>query len=176
MKPQRLSPCLFFLIGLCGLVLRFPLAQMAAEETPKPSATSGATGAAGISPTPSPMETPRVRWVGVRNWKGEQRKENVVYAQRGDKIWVDIINFKDWVNYLEKKPDSHEWKDLILYLDHIPLRGVGPLYSYEHPPNGIIRRNPPDIELGQLVFRLSAMTARSPGGRTSSTSRSSTAR
>ena len=51
--------------------------------------------------------------------------------QRGDQIWVDIINFKDWVNSLEKKPDNHEIKDLILYLDHFPLQGVSPIYSYD---------------------------------------------
>ena len=71
-----------------------------------------------------------MRWVGVHNWEGgATAKGNVVYAQRGDKIWVDIINFKDWVNSLEKKPDHHEWKDLILYLNHIPLLGVAPFYS-----------------------------------------------
>ena len=64
---------------------------------------------------------------------GEQRGRDVVYAQRGDQIWVDIINFDDWVNSLEKKPDNHEWKDLILYLNHVPLLGVAPFYSHEHP-------------------------------------------
>src|SRR5882724_11304392 len=131
MKQQRLSLCLFFLIGFCGLVLRFPSAQISAEETPVPSATPAAMGGSGISPTPSPTVTPSVRWVGVHNGKTEQRKVNVVYAQRGDVIWVDIINFEDWVNHLEKKPDKHEWKDLILYLNHIPLLGVTPLYRHE---------------------------------------------
>ena len=55
--------------------------------------------------------------------------------QRGDQIWVDIINLKDWVNSLEKKPDNHEIKDLILYLDHFPLQGVSPIYSYDWIPN-----------------------------------------
>jgi hypothetical protein len=126
MKQQRLSPCLLFLLSFCGLVLRFPLAQVAAEETPKLSATPAATAAAGISPTP----TPRVRWVGVHTGKEERHKWETT-AQRGDKIWVDIINFKDWVNHLEKKPDKREWKNLILYLNHIPLPGVAPLYSHE---------------------------------------------
>jgi hypothetical protein len=133
MKRQRLSPCLLFLIGFCGLVLRFPSGQMAAEETPASSATPAAKGAAGISPTPSPAETPRVRWVGVHNRKEQRDGVWETYAQRGDKIWVDIVNFKEWVNHLEKKPDKHEWKDLVLYLNHIPLEGVTPLYSYEHP-------------------------------------------
>ncbi len=132
MKQQRLSLCLLFLIGFCGLVLRFPSAQMAAEETPVPSATPAATGAAGISPTPEP---PSVRWVGVHKWGEEQRGINNIYAQRGDDIWVDIINFKDWVKSLEekkKKPENSDVRDLILYLDHIPLKGVSPIYWHEN--------------------------------------------
>jgi hypothetical protein len=129
MKQQRLSLCLFFLIGSCGLVLRFPLAQIAAEETPKPSATPAAKGATGISPTPEP---PSVRYVGVHKWNGEQRQAKEIYAKRGDEIWVDIINFRDWVNSLgEKAPQNHEIKDLILYLDHFPLTGVSPIYWHE---------------------------------------------
>jgi hypothetical protein len=55
-----------------------------------------------------------------------------IYAKRGDEIWVDIINFKDWVNSLgEKKPQNHGIKDLILYLDHFPLAGVFPIYWHE---------------------------------------------
>ena len=132
MKQQRLSLCLLFLVVFCGLVLRFPLAQMAAEETPAPSATPGTTGAAGISPTPEP---PSVRWVGVHKWGEEQRGINDIYAQRGDDIWVDVINFKDWVKSLEekkKKPENSEVRDLILYLDHIPLKGVSPIYWHEN--------------------------------------------
>jgi len=132
MKQQRLSLCLLFLVVFCGLVLRFPLAQMAAEETPAPSATPGTTGAAGISPTPEP---PSVRWVGVHKWGEEQRGINDIYAQRGDDIWVDVINFKDWVKSLEekkKKPEDSEVRDLILYLDHIPLKGVSPIYWHEN--------------------------------------------
>ena len=132
MKQQRLSLCLLFLIGFCGLVLRFPVAQISAEETPVPSATPAATGAAGISPTPEP---PSVRWVGVHKWGEEQRGINDIYAQRGDDIWVDVINFKDWVKSLEekkKKPENSEVRDLILYLDHIPLKGVSPIYWHEN--------------------------------------------
>ncbi len=132
MKQQRLSLCLLFLVVFCGLVLRFPLAQMAAEETPAPSATPATTGAAGISPTPEP---PSVRWVGVHKWGEEQRGINDIYVQRGDDIWVDVINFKDWVKSLEekkKKPEDSEVRDLILYLDHIPLKGVSPIYWHEN--------------------------------------------
>ena len=123
MKQQRLNLCLLSLIGFCGLVLCFPSALMAAEETPTPSGTPAAKGA---------VEHPSVRAVGVHRWNDEQRTANVVYAQRGDEIWVDIINFKDWVNSLgDKKPQNHEIKDLILYLDHFPLLGVSPTYWYE---------------------------------------------
>src|SRR5437870_76322 len=136
MKQQRLRLCLLFVIGFCGLVLRFPTAQMAAEETPVPSATPAAQGAAGISPTPSPTpEPPSVRWVGVHKWGEEQRGINNIYAQRGDDIWVDIINFKDSVKSLEekkKKPENSDVRDLILYLDHIPLKGVSPIYWHEN--------------------------------------------
>ena len=90
MKQQRLRLRLLFWIVFCGLALRFPSAQVGAEERP----------------APSPTVPPSVRWVGVRNSKGEERQANVVYAQRGDEIWVDIINFDDWVNHLEKKPDN----------------------------------------------------------------------
>jgi hypothetical protein len=129
MKQHRLS--LLLLIAFCGLVQCLPSAPLAATETPMPTAMPTATGAAGISPTPSPSPVPpTVRWVGVHNWKGEQRDAKKVYAQRGDEIWVDIINFKNWVNSLEKKPDHHEIRDLILYLDHIPLHGVSPIYSH----------------------------------------------
>jgi hypothetical protein len=133
MNRQPLSPRLLLLIGFCGFVLHFSSAQIAAQETPVPSATPAATGAAGISPTPSVTpEPPSVRWVGVHNRVREQRAVNVTYAQRGDDIWVDIINFKAWVDSLgHKKPTNHEVKDLILYLNHIPLQGVHPIYWHE---------------------------------------------
>ena len=123
MKQRRLSLCLLFLIGFCWVVLCFPFALIRAEETPMPSGTPTTKGAA---------EHPSVRAVGVHKWDEEQRTANVIYAQRGDEIWVDIINFKDWVNSLgDKKPQNHEIKDLILYLDHFPLLGVSPIYWYE---------------------------------------------
>jgi hypothetical protein len=134
MKQQHLSPFLLFLISFCGLVLRFPLAQIAAEETPKPSATLAAQAAAQISPTPTPTpERPSVRWVGVRDSNGEKREQDKAYAGRGDEIWVDVINFEEWVRSLgDKKPPNHEEKDLILYLNHVPLKGVHPFYWYEN--------------------------------------------
>ena len=131
MRQQRPSLFLLSLIGFCGLVLPSPPALIGAEETPIPPVTPAATGASEISPTPEP---PSVRSVGVRNWKGEQRKAKVTYAQRGDQIWVDIINFKDWMKSLEekhKKPENSEVKNLILYLDHIALPGVSPFYWHE---------------------------------------------
>jgi len=94
-----------------------------AGETPTPSGAPAAKGAA---------EHPSVRAVGVHKPNEEQRAANVIYAQRGDEIWIDIINFKDWVTSLgDKKPKNYEVKDLILYLDHFPLLGVSPIYSYE---------------------------------------------
>jgi hypothetical protein len=150
MKQQRLS--LLFLFAFYGLVLRFPSAQMAAEETPVPSATPATTGAAGISPTPSPAETPRVRWVGVYN--GKEQRDGVLetYAQRGDKIWVDIVNFKDWLK--DKKPEKWNPNDLILYLNHVPLEGVHPFYWYDwtyREWTGDVF--PFNIRLGPSVFR-----------------------
>src|SRR6266567_2789775 len=123
MKQRRLNLCLLSLIGFCGLVLRSHSSLMGAEETPTSSGTPAAKGGA---------EHPSVRAVGVHRWNDEQRTANVIYAQRGDEIWVDIINFKDWVNSLgDKKPQNHEIKDLILYLDHFPLLGDSPTYWYE---------------------------------------------
>ena len=151
MKQQRLSLCLPFLVGFCALAFQFPFDVLRAEEIPIPSATPAATaalltstptpvpsatpapkGAVGISPTPEP---PSVRWVGVHKWGEEQRGINDIYAQRGDDIWVDVINFKDWVKSLEeekKKPENSDVRDLILYLDHIPLKGVSPIYWHEN--------------------------------------------
>jgi len=151
MKQQRLSLSLPFLVSFCALAFQFPFDVLRAEETPIPSATPAATaalltstpppvssatpapkGAVGISPTPEP---PSVRWVGVHKWGEEQRGINDIYAQRGDDIWVDVINFKDWVKSLEeekKKPENSDVRDLILYLDHIPLKGVSPIYWHEN--------------------------------------------
>jgi len=133
MKQQRLSLCLLFLIGFCGLVLRFPAAQISAEETPVSSATPAATAATGMSPTATPTpEPPAVRWVGVYDSGGEKRKALKAYAGRGDEIWVDVINFKDWRKDLkDEKSEKLNQRDLILYLNHVPLKGVHPFYWYE---------------------------------------------
>jgi len=155
MKQPRLNLRLLFLISFCGFVLRFPSTLIRGEETPIPaptpaaaatpvpftpkgvySETPAAKDAIGTSPTASPTVPPSVRSVGVHNWKGgEQRHVYETYAQRGDTVWVDIVNFDEWVNSLEKKPDSHEIKDLILYLGHFALAGVSPIYSYRWIPD-----------------------------------------
>ena len=141
-------------VGVCGLALRFPATLAVGEETPVSSATPAAAAAhvsstqkevysetpaakagVGISPTPLPTVPPSVRAVGVHNWKGiEQRHVYETYARRGDTIWVDIINFDDWVNSLEKKPANHDIQDLILYIDHFPMLGVSRVYSYKWDP------------------------------------------
>jgi hypothetical protein len=133
MKQQRLSLSLPFLVGFCALAFQFPFDVLRAEEIPIPSATPAATAAAGMSPTATPTpEPPSVRWVGVRDSNGEKRKVPKAYAGRGDEIWVDIINFKDWVKSLEdKKSEKWEPKDLILYLNHVPLPGIHPFYWYD---------------------------------------------
>jgi hypothetical protein len=145
MKQPRLNQCLLFSIAFCGLVLRFP-PLLRAEEMPVSSATPAATAALLTSTppevpsaTPAAKESPSVRWVGVRDWNGERRKAPVIYAQRGDEIWVDVINFNDWVKslYGDKKPENHEVRNLILYLDHIPLKGVNPIYWYDWVLSGV---------------------------------------
>src|SRR5882724_6897788 len=115
MKQQRLSLYLLFLIAFCGFVLRFPFARMEAEETPVSSATPAATAAAGMSPTAAPTpEPPAVRWVGVYDSGGEKRKALKAYAGRGDEIWVDVINFKDWRESLkDEKSEKLSLRDLI---------------------------------------------------------------
>jgi len=102
-----------------------------AAETAVSSATPAATATPGISPTPTP-EPPAVRWVGVHDSNGEKRGVNKAYAGRGDEIWVDVINFKDWLKSLpDKQPEKWAPKDLILYINHVPLLGVHPFYWYE---------------------------------------------
>jgi FtsH-binding integral membrane protein len=136
MKQQRLSLCLSLLVGFCAtLALQFPSDLLAAEETPVPSVTPAATGAAGVSATPSATpERPSVRWAGVHDGKEEKRRIDKAYAGRGDEIWVDVINFEDWLKSLGDKkllPENHERRDLILYLNHVALRGVHPFYWYD---------------------------------------------
>src|SRR5262249_36835668 len=119
------------LVGFCALVFQFSSEVMRAEETPISSAAPTATAAAG-SPTATPTPSPVVRWVGVHDSGGEKRKALKAYAGRGDEIWVDVINFKAWRKSLEnEKSEKLNPKDLILYLDHVPLKGVHPFYWYD---------------------------------------------
>jgi hypothetical protein len=134
-RERYLSLRLLFLFGFGVLACDFSSEGLKAEQTPVPSAATVAQATSVISPTPSPTVPPSVRAVGVHNWKGEQRHLNETYAQRGDTIWVDIVNFDEWMNSLEKKPDNHDLKDLILYLDHFPLSGISPIYSYRWIPD-----------------------------------------
>src|SRR5438067_11024039 len=192
MKERCLILSLAFLAGFCALAFQFQSGVLRAEETPIPSATPGATvalltstappvpsatpattGAGGISPTPEPFS---VRWVGKHTWKEELRHQpHGTYAQRGEDIWVDIINFKAWVDSLrdKKPPEKHEIKDLILYLNHIALDAVSPIYAHETEweiaPS--VKTTPTTVG-----FSLVRNDKSKPGWRTSSTSRSSTAR
>src|SRR5438094_10660236 len=103
MRHHCPNPGLILFVSLGGLFLGSRSSTQGAAETPAPSVTAVAQGAVAIS-TPPELH-PSVRAVGVHNWKGEQRNINVIYAQRGDEIWVDVRNFDGWVNSLgEKKP------------------------------------------------------------------------
>ena len=131
MKQCSLTLSLLLLPAFIALPLQFSSGVLRAEETPVLSATPAGTAAAG-SPTATPTSSPLVRWVGVHDSGGEKRGAPRSYAGRGDEIWVDVFNFKDWLNFLEGK-QSEKWapKDLILYLNHVPLPGVHPFYWYE---------------------------------------------
>lgn len=129
---------LFLLISFCVLMFQLSCGSLTAEETPVPSATpaSSTTGAAVVSSAPWPTPTltpepPAVRWVGVHDSNGEKRKVNKAYAGRGDEIWVDVINFDHWVKEKKLSPENHQIRDLMLYLNHVPLQGVHPFYWYE---------------------------------------------
>lgn len=109
------------------------------------TATPGGQGIS--SPTPAgPL--PRVGSVGLHTWK-EIRDQPAAYAQRGDEIWVDIYNFERWRRELEdqkKLPDQNGIKDLILYLNHRPLAGVAPVYSYETSAWTARSKDEPSVE------------------------------
>lgn len=134
-KQRSLTLSLSFLVAFSALAFEFSSGVLRAEETPVPSATPAAQGTAGISPTPSPTLPPSVHAVGVHEWRGDKRGNifpKGTYAERGDDIWVDVVNFKDWVNSLgDKKPAKCDPKDLILYLDHVKLEGVSPFSWYD---------------------------------------------
>src|SRR5262249_6629754 len=127
--------CLALSMAFIALVIQFTPDVLAAQETAVSSPGPAATAAASISATPSPTitpEPPEVRWVGVHDRAREDRHADVTYAQRGDDIWLDVINFRAWVDSLgDKKPPDHDIKDLILFLNHVPLKGVPPIYWYE---------------------------------------------
>src|SRR5262249_9806726 len=127
-KQRSLTMSLLSLIAFSVSAFEFSSWELRAEETPVPSATPAA------QTTPSPVVPFSVHAVGV--WEGREKRHVTpkTRAARGDTIWLDIINFEDWVNSLEKKPDDHEIKDLVLYLDHFPLLGVSPIYWYKWPP------------------------------------------
>jgi hypothetical protein len=134
LEQQRLQLFSLFLVGLCAFGFQLSLDEAKAEPTPVPSTTPAATAAAGSStatPTPSP-EPPAVRWVGLYDSGGEKRKALKAYAGRGDEIWVDVINFEAWRNDLkDEKSKKLNPNDLILYLNHVPLKGIHPFYWYE---------------------------------------------
>jgi hypothetical protein len=72
--------------------------------------------------------------VGVHNSNGDKRRVSKAYAGRGDEIWVDVINYDDWVKSLKDKnvlPEDHEKRDLILYVNHVQLLGVHPFYWFD---------------------------------------------
>jgi Skp family chaperone for outer membrane proteins len=156
MKQPRLNQCLLFSIAFCGLVLRFP-PLLRAEEMPVPSATPAATATAGMSPTATPApEPPSVRWVGVRDSKGEKRGLTKAFAGRGDEIWVDVINFQGWLKSLQNKkliPENLEKKDLILYLNHVAFKGVHPFYWTEWPASDSKGNEQPVTTFGFSLVR-----------------------
>lgn len=126
-KPDRL------LLG--WILLTIATAAHSLGQTPAPSATVSSSAtfapAAGALATPAELH-PAVRAAGIRG-AIENRDRNAVYVQRGDEIWVEVRNFRGWLGSLgDRLPKDHEVKDLILYLDHFPLYGVSPSYSYEY--------------------------------------------
>jgi hypothetical protein len=120
------SRCLTLPLSLCGLIFYFSSEVKGADET-------------AASATPAPTAKPAVLGVGIHP-RGEKELrppiQTATYAQRGDDIWIDVVNFAAWVAELRKNkklPDKHEIRDLVLYLDHIQLSGVSPIYWYEWP-------------------------------------------
>src|SRR4029450_13060654 len=122
-----------FLVALTALAFQFSSDVLRTEETPIPAPTPVAEDSPALSPSATPPpEPPAVRWVGVYDSNGEKRRVNKAYAGRGDEIWVDVINFKDWRESLkDEKSEKLNLRDLILYLNHVPFKGVHPFYWYE---------------------------------------------
>ncbi len=136
----------FFLIGICTIAFGCSIDWLLAEESPASSATTTSKGAV-ATPTPA-GPSPYVGSVGVHTWK-EIRGQPEVHVQRGDDIWVDIYNFERWCDELEKEkrlPEQHDIKNLILYLDHRPLSGVPPVYSYQTPAWTAKSKDEPSVE------------------------------
>lgn len=146
MRPQRVKLPLLFLITFGAFGFGLSLQGVRAEATPVPSATPAVQSAV-ASPTPMGPR-PYVGSVGIHTWK-EIRGQSSVYAQRGDEIWVDIYNLERWRRELEdekKLPDQNGIKDLMLYLNHRPLAGVAPVYSYETPAWTARSKDEPPVE------------------------------
>ena len=187
-KPGRIFLGSFFVLSLA-------LAVRAAGHTPTPSAAAAvatppfSAGLAAAAPTapatlvPTPPElAPVVRAVGIHSGNGEERNRHEVYVQRGDEIWVDIHNFQGWLNSLgpDRLPKNHEVKNLILI--SIIFRSPAFPRSIGTSTRSGRRRARTGSGLHshtlspRSAFPWSAMTARSPVGRTSSISRSCSAR
>jgi len=84
-----------------------------------------------------PPSPPAVFQVARHGPDGDNRKNPVRSAQRSDDIFLDVYNFDHWLDELRAKgklPNDHDIRNLILYVDHIPLAGVSPIYWYEWPP------------------------------------------
>jgi len=146
MRPQRVKLPLLFLITFGAFGFGLSLPGVRAQATPVPSATPALQSAV-ASPTPMGPR-PYVGSVGIHTWK-EIRGQSSVYAQRGDEIWVDIYNLERWRRELEdekKLPDQNGIKDLVLYLNHRPLAGVAPVYSYETPVWTARSKDEPPVE------------------------------
>ena len=145
-RQQRPKLLVLFLVSFCGFAFGFSSQELRAEEAGVPSATPAVQSAV-ASPTPMGPR-PYVSSVGIHTWK-EIRGQPSVYAQRGDEIWVDIYNLEGWRRELEnekKLPDQNGIKDLVLYLNHRPLAGVAPVYSYETPAWTARSKDEPPVE------------------------------
>ena len=145
-RQQRPKLLVLFLVSFCGFAFEFSSQELKAEEAGGPSATPAVQSAV-ASPTPMGPR-PYVSSVGIHTWK-EIRGQPSVYAQRGDEIWVDIYNLEGWRRELEnekKLPDQNGIKDLVLYLNHRPLAGVAPVYSYQTPAWTTRSKDEPPVE------------------------------
>ena len=152
MKFYPRKPCQLLLS--CLLALSISMVARSVGQTPTPT---GTPPDAAVASTPAELH-PAVRAAGIHDWKGEQRDSHSVYVQRGDEIWVEVRNFQGWLDSLgDRLPKNHEVKDLILYLDHFPLFGVSPIYSYESKewtPKGDDGKPPQEYKVTTVGFSL----------------------